>query len=132
MTYWNSHGSIAEFNGQWYVFYHCSSQASRYNRRVCVEPIRFNADGSIDEVEMTTQGVRGPLPATQPIDAWRVCCVPQTGGWQKWATVSCPVKAAKGVRALYLVFCGTEEKRVFRRFDPERLFELESFWFASQ
>jgi hypothetical protein len=70
---WNNHGSIASFNGQWYVFYHRSSQASRYNRRVCVEPIHFNADDSIDEVEMTTQGSGKPLPAERPIAAWRAC-----------------------------------------------------------
>ncbi len=70
---WNNHGSIAAFNGQWYVFYHRSSQASKFNRRVCVEPIRFNLDGSIDEVEMTTQGVSDPLPATKNIEAWRAC-----------------------------------------------------------
>lgn len=70
---WNNHGSIAEFNGQWYVFYHRSSQASNFNRRVCAEPIHFNADGSIAEVEMTTQGVEGPLPAANTMDAWRAC-----------------------------------------------------------
>jgi hypothetical protein len=70
---WNNHGSIAEFNGQWYVFYHRSSQASNFNRRVCVEPITFQPDGSILEMEMTTQGRTGPLPAVQPIEAWRAC-----------------------------------------------------------
>ncbi len=70
---WNNHGSIAEFNGQWYVFYHRSSQASNFNRRVCVEPIHFNPDGSIDEVEMTTQGIGWPLDARQTIEAWRAC-----------------------------------------------------------
>jgi hypothetical protein len=204
---WNNHGSIAEFNGQWYVFYHRSSQASNFNRRVCVEPIHFNTDGSIDEVEMTTQGVSGPLPATQPIEAWRACLlsghvrtaadgptesdpvvrerltqihrddwaayryvdfdtqpvnafqaragsraygglieihldapdgeligtcgVPRTGGWQKWSTVSCPVRGAKGVRAVYLVFKGTGTKFVIPRLDPERLFDLESFGFLA-
>ena len=203
---WNNHGSIAEFNGQWYVFYHRSSQASMFNRRVCVEPIHFNADGSIDEVEMTTQGSGAPLPATQPVEAWRACLlhgrvrtaaegptennpatrerltqihlddwaaykyvdfdaqpvqafcaragslayggrieirldapdgelignceVPRTDGWQKWVTVSCPVNAAKGVRAVYLVFKGAGDKFVIPKFDPERLFDLESFWFA--
>jgi arabinoxylan arabinofuranohydrolase len=70
---WNNHGSIAEFNGQWYVFYHRSSQASNFNRRVCVEPIHFNVDGSIDEVEMTTQGISAPLDASAGIEAWRAC-----------------------------------------------------------
>ncbi len=70
---WNNHGSIAEFNGQWYVFYHRSSQSSNFNRRVCVEPLHFTPDGSIDEVEMTTQGVSGPLAASDTIEAWRAC-----------------------------------------------------------
>lgn len=70
---WNNHGSIAEFNGQWYIFYHRSSQASKYSRRACIEPIHFNEDGSIREVEMTTQGVDGPLDAQERMEAWRAC-----------------------------------------------------------
>jgi arabinoxylan arabinofuranohydrolase len=70
---WNNHGSIAEFNGQWYVFYHRSSQASNFNRRVCIEPITFAADGTIAEIEMTTQGASGPIPAAAQMDAWRAC-----------------------------------------------------------
>lgn len=203
---WNNHGSIAEFNGQWYVFYHRSSQASNFNRRVCVEPIFFDSEGRIAEVEMTTQGAGGPLPAAGRIEAWRACLlhgqvrtaaegpsendpavrerltmihhgdwaaykhidfdtrpverfaaragspayggvieirldepdgeligsceVPRTGGWQLWAEVSCPVKGAKGIRAVYLVFKGGPGRSVARGFDPERLFDLESFWFA--
>lgn len=60
---WNNHGSIAEFNGQWYVFYHRSSHGSQIMRRACAEPIEFNADGTIDEVEMTSQGAGKPLDA---------------------------------------------------------------------
>jgi hypothetical protein len=205
---WNNHGSIAEFNDQWYIFYHRSSQASNFNRRVCVEPIHFNLDGSLDEVEMTTQGIRSPLPATQPVEAWRACLlngqvrtaaqgptesdptvrehltfihhndwagykyidfeaqpvqsfqaragslaygglievhldqpdgeligtceIARTGGWQKWATFTCPIQEVTGVRAVYLVFKGREGRlsRVARQFDPERLFDLERFWFA--
>ncbi|TVQ25159.1 MAG: carbohydrate-binding protein [Spirochaetaceae bacterium] len=70
---WNNHGSIAEFEGRWYVFYHRSSQASRYNRRLCIEPISFNADGTIDEVEMTTGGAQGTIDAYRTIDASRAC-----------------------------------------------------------
>jgi hypothetical protein len=159
---------------------------------------------------MTTQGISGPLPASQPIEAWRACLlygqvrtatqgptesdptvrehltlihhndwaaykwvdfetypvqafqahaaslaygglieihldqpdgeligtceVNRTGGWQKWATFSCPIRKAKGVRAVYLVFKGRADgsSRVRRQFDPERLFDLESFWFAAR
>ncbi|MGH4050316.1 MAG: family 43 glycosylhydrolase [Clostridium sp.] len=70
---WNNHGSIAEFGGKWYIFYHRSSQNSKFNRRVCIEPITFNEDGSIDEVEMTTQGVSGPLDQRVKMGAFRAC-----------------------------------------------------------
>lgn len=70
---WNNHGSIAEFNGKWYVFYHRSTHNSATMRKACVEPISFNEDGSINEVEMTTQGASGPLNALNTMDAERAC-----------------------------------------------------------
>ena len=70
---WNNHGSIAEVNGRWYVFYHRSTHGSKTMRKACVEPITFAADGSIPEVEMTTQGASGPLRARAKMDAERAC-----------------------------------------------------------
>ena len=70
---WNNHGSVAEFKGQWYVFYHRSSHASKMMRRACMEPITFNSDGSIDEVEMTSQGAGPALNAFETTDAARAC-----------------------------------------------------------
>jgi hypothetical protein len=70
---WNNHGSIIEYQDQWYVFYHRSTHGTVRKRRACVELIYFNEDGSIDEVEMTSQGAGPPLPATSPIDMYRAC-----------------------------------------------------------
>ena len=70
---WNDHGSIASYKDSWYVFYHRSSQNSKFNRRMCVEPIQFDADGKIAEVTMTTQGVEGPLKASEELEAARAC-----------------------------------------------------------
>ena len=70
---WNNHGSIVCFSGQWYVLYHRSTHGSRTMRKACIEPIHFNDDGTIDEVEMTTQGAGKPLDAYSPIDAARAC-----------------------------------------------------------
>ena len=70
---WNNHGSIEEFKGQWYVFYHRSSQNSNTSRRVCAEPITFNEDGSINEVVMTSQGGEAPFCAYKEIDASAAC-----------------------------------------------------------
>ncbi len=70
---WNNHGSLVQFNGQWYVFYHRPTHGSVSMRKACVEPIVFREDGSIPEVEMTSQGASGPLNAFQEIDAARAC-----------------------------------------------------------
>lgn len=70
---WNNHGSIVEFKGQWYVFYHRSSHGCFTMRKACLEPIFFNADGSIKEAEMTTQGASGPLDPLTKMDAERAC-----------------------------------------------------------
>ena len=72
---WNNHGSIVEFGGKWYVFYHRSTQGVVMMRKACVEPIRFREDGSIPEVEMTTQGTDGPLDATLRIEAEEACAL---------------------------------------------------------
>ena len=70
---WNNHGSIAKFKGQWYVFYHRSSQGMRTCRRVCAEPIYFDEDGLIREVKQTSQGASAPIDAQFPIRARRAC-----------------------------------------------------------
>lgn len=70
---WNNHGALVKFKNQWYVFYHRSTQGSNTMRKACVEPISFNADGSIDEVEMTSQGAGPALNAYEKIDAERAC-----------------------------------------------------------
>ena len=70
---WNDHGSIAEFKGQWYVFYHRSSQNRQTCRRVCVEPIYFDENGYIQEVEMTSSGAEYALNPFNGIPARAAC-----------------------------------------------------------
>ena len=70
---WNNHGSIFEKDGQWYVAYHRSTAGGAMMRKPCVEPIHFNKDGTIPEVEMTTQGSAPPLNPFERMDAWRAC-----------------------------------------------------------
>ena len=70
---WNNHGSLVEYKGQWYVLYHRSTHRSRTMRKACIEPITFNADGTINEVEMTSQGAAPPLDAFARTDAFRAC-----------------------------------------------------------
>ncbi len=48
----NVHHSIVEFKGQWYLFYHVQGP-SPYERRVCMEKIEYNEDGTIKPVKMS-------------------------------------------------------------------------------
>ncbi len=56
----NTHGSILEINGQWYVFYHRCIDNSMYSRQAVVEAIDVSVteDGAvvIKEAEVTSQG----------------------------------------------------------------------------
>lgn len=70
---WNNHGSIEEVNGQWYVFYHRSSQNKQQKRRLCIEQIFFNEDGTIQEVPMTSQGAGRSFGIDERIEAYRAC-----------------------------------------------------------
>ena len=70
---WNDHGSIECVNGQWYVFYHRCSRGVQQYRRLCIEPITINPDGSIDEVKMTSQGVGEPFAPGEKIFGYQAC-----------------------------------------------------------
>lgn len=41
------------------------------------------------------------------------CAVPNTGGWQSWTTLACPIRGAKGRHDLYLVFHGEPDTDLF-------------------
>ena len=70
---WNNHGCIVQFGNQWYVLYHRSTHGSSAMRKACIEPIEFNPDGTINEVEMTSQGAGAPLDAFKTIYAAQTC-----------------------------------------------------------
>lgn len=54
---WNNHGSILKVKNQWYVFYHGSSNNSKYTRRARVERIAVDeVNGYIKKAEMTSSG----------------------------------------------------------------------------
>lgn len=60
MSYGNTHGSILEINGQWYLFYHRCINNDMYSRQATVEAIDVNVteDGEVQikEAEVTSQG----------------------------------------------------------------------------
>lgn len=57
----NDHGSIAQINGQWYIFYHRMTNNTIMSRRGCVEKIEILPDGTIPPVEMTSLGFEDAL-----------------------------------------------------------------------
>lgn len=60
--YGNTHGSILEINGQWYVFYHRQTGVDEYSRQAMVAPIEINIEPGkggkveISEAEFTSEG----------------------------------------------------------------------------
>ena len=56
---WNNHGSIVEYKGQWYLFYHDKDLSPDFdkNRSIKADYLHFNDDGTIQKVIPTHRGV---------------------------------------------------------------------------
>ncbi len=52
----NVHHSIIQIGDKWYLFYHVQGP-SPYERRVCLEYLRYRKDGTIEVIRMTKKGV---------------------------------------------------------------------------
>ncbi len=52
---YTNHGSIVEYKGQWYAFYHNSALSHHdWLRSICVDKLFYNEDGTIQKVVQTT------------------------------------------------------------------------------
>jgi hypothetical protein len=70
----NNHGGLVEVKGKHYIFYHRHTNGTSYSRQGCAEPVRLEKDGSIKQVPITSQGLRGePLPARGEYPAYIAC-----------------------------------------------------------
>lgn len=70
----NTHGSILEVNGRYYIFYHRHTNRSCFSRQACAEEIFIGEDGSIKQVETTSCGLNGgPLEGAGTYEA-RIAC----------------------------------------------------------
>ena len=64
----NTHGSIENVLGQWYVFYHRQTNRTQYSRQGCAERITIAEDGTIAQAEVTSCGLNGgPLHGMERI-----------------------------------------------------------------
>jgi len=62
-----THGSVVEYKGQWYQFYHnCAISGQGNLRSLCVDLLNFDTNGNILKVVQTTTGppAVGPPPVT--------------------------------------------------------------------
>lgn len=70
----NNHGSIEKINDDWYIFYHRHTNSSWFCRQGCAEKIKFAADNSIPQVEITSCGLNGgPLAAEGEYPSYIAC-----------------------------------------------------------
>lgn len=70
----NNHGSIIEIGQDWFIFYHRHTNNTWYSRQGCAEVISFEEDGTIPQVEITSQGLnKAPLTGRGEHPAYTVC-----------------------------------------------------------
>jgi len=62
-----SHGSVVEYKGQWYLFYHNYALSGKGNlRSICFDKLFFNEDGTIQKVIQTGSISKGKhIPAVK-------------------------------------------------------------------
>lgn len=69
----NTHGSLIEINGKYYVFYHRQTNRNQFSRQACAEEIRFE-NGHFHQAEITSCGLNGaPLIGKGKYEA-RIAC----------------------------------------------------------
>ncbi len=70
----NNHGSIVQIGDDWYIFYHRHTNGTWFSRQGCAEKIKFEADGSIKQVEITSCGLNGgPLSDVGEYPSYIAC-----------------------------------------------------------
>jgi len=59
----NNHGGMVEIKDQMYIFYHRHTNGTNFSRQACAEKIKLCEDGTIQQAEMTSNGL-GDKPLT--------------------------------------------------------------------
>ena len=77
----NTHGSLIEMNGKYYVFYHRQTNRHMFSRQGCAEEIQMREDGGFKQAEMTSCGLNGgPLNGKGIYEAQIACNLMSKGG----------------------------------------------------
>ena len=77
----NTHGSVVQINGEYFVFYHRQTNRHQFSRQACAERLILREDGGFDQVEVTSCGLnRGPLKGKGKYEARIACNLYGEGG----------------------------------------------------
>ena len=86
----NTHGSLIQINGQYYVFYHRQTNRHCHSRQACAEKITRNPDGTFSQAEITSCGLNnGPLKGMGKYEA-RIACHLYKKGESRFLTMRIP------------------------------------------
>lgn len=99
----NIHGSLLDFNNQWYVFYHLPVTDKKLVRRMCIEPVTFDSAGRILPVLISSSGVKDAFVAGDTIRAAGAVVYSNTSDVK---CVSAPAAKAKLVFSADSAFAG--------------------------
>ena len=70
----NNHGGMVKIKDEYYIFYHRHTNGTWFSRQGCAEKLKFAADGTIPQVELTSCGLNGgPLDGEGFYPAYIVC-----------------------------------------------------------
>ena len=70
----NTHGSLCNIRGKWYIFYHRHTNHHAYSRQACAEAIELDENGRFHQAEMTSCGLNGrPLAGKGTYPAYIAC-----------------------------------------------------------
>lgn len=70
----NTHGSVIEIKGQYYVFYHRQTNRHCHSRQACAEKLTMDKDGYFAQAEVTSCGLNnGPLSGKGRKPAYIAC-----------------------------------------------------------
>ncbi|MBB6730691.1 family 43 glycosylhydrolase [Cohnella zeiphila] len=111
-----THGSVAEFKGRWYLFYHNQDISGQGNlRSMCVDELHFEDDGSIRTVVQTKEGVRStgsaPVPAADavtyaPVSGSSAGGLAEAGAYAQFERID----GGRGGRAALYIRYATDER----------------------
>lgn len=77
----NTHGSVVEINGHYYVFYHRQTNRHQFSRQACAEEIFMDENGHFAQAERTSCGLNGgPLLGKGTYEARIACQIIAKGG----------------------------------------------------